>query len=157
MENKKTGPKPKELKQGSIFGLEIGRGDNKNIVPPEDVYKLAAIGCTDNEISGFFEVKPDTLRRNFAAELAKGREWTKIRLRKAMFENACDNMHASVQIFLAKNVLGMSDSPIDAEANAPLPWNETDDTVEIGDEYEEETQGSSDPTTTGFTGHTNQD
>jgi hypothetical protein len=66
-------------------------------------------------------------------------------------------MHASVQIFLAKNVLGMSDSPIDAEANAPLPWNETDDTVEIGDEYEEETQGSSDPTTTGFTGHTNQD
>jgi len=63
-----------------------------------------------------------------------------------MFENACDNMHASVQIFLAKNILGMSDSPIDAEANAPLPWNETDNTVEI-EEYEdgqEETETGSD-------------
>ena len=136
MENKR-GPKPKTLVESSIFGLEVGRGENKSVVPPEDVYKLAAIGCTDNEISGFFDIKPDTLRRNFAAELRKGREWTKIRLRKAMFTNACDNMSNSVQIFLAKNVLGMSDSPIDGDANAPLPWNESDDApVEIGEEYE---------------------
>ena len=133
---KKTGPKPKQLTEKTILGLPVGRGDNQNIVPPEDVYKLASIGCTDNEIAAFYDIKPDTLRRNFAAEIAKGREWTKIRLRKAMFTNACENMHASVQIFLAKNVLGMSDSPIDSEANTALPWNEADDTVEI-EEYEE--------------------
>lgn len=137
MENNKPGPKPKQLKEKTVLGLEIGRGDKKNIVPPDEVYKLCTIGCTDREIATFYGVAEDTLRRNFADEIAKGREWSKIRLRKAMFENACENMHASVQIFLAKNLLGMSDSPIDAEANQPLPWNETDaEDLEIGEEDE---------------------
>lgn len=140
MENKR-GPKPKQLKEKVILGLEVGRGDNREIVPPEDVYKLASIGCTDNEIAGFVGIKPDTLRRNFAAELLKGREFVKIRLRKAMFENACDNMHAAVQIFLAKNLLGMSDSPIDSEANQPLPWVETEENdLEIGESTDDDDQ-----------------
>lgn len=140
MQNKR-GPKPKSLKPKTIQGLEVGRGDYREIVPPEDVYKLASIGCTDNEISGFFEIKPDTLRRNFAAELQKGREYVKIRLRRAMFNNACENMHAAVQIFLAKNLLGMSDSPIDSEANTALPWIESEDSViEIGEEQDAETE-----------------
>jgi hypothetical protein len=134
----KTGPKPKQLVEGTIIGLEVGRGDNKQIVPPDQVYELAALGCTDNEISGFFQIKPDTLRRNFAAELAKGREYVKIRLRKAMFKNACDNMAPSVQIFLAKNILGMSDSPLNSEAKQPLPWNETDTNIELGEDVEDE-------------------
>jgi hypothetical protein len=138
---KKTGPKPKQLTEKTILGLPVGRGDNQNIVPPEDVYKLASIGCTDNEIAAFYDIKPDTLRRNFAAEIAKGREWTKIRLRKAMFTNACENMHASVQIFLAKNILGMADTPVDSEANTPLPWNESDDTVEL-EEYDDSSLAS---------------
>ena len=64
----------------------------------------------------------------------------KIKLRRAMFKNACDNMQPAVQIFLAKNVLGMTDSPVDSEANAPLPWHEGADTIEIGayDEQEQE-------------------
>ena len=132
------GPKPKQLKEKTVFGLEIGRGDNKEIVPPEDVYKLKAIGCTNAEIAAFFGVQQDTLQRNFASELKKGAEWSKIRLRKAMFENACDNMHAAVQIFLAKNILGMSDSPIDSEANQPLPWVETDEGEHLDTEQDSE-------------------
>ena len=127
-EPRKTGPKPKQLTEKTVQGIAVGRGENSEIVPPDEVYKLSAIGCTDNEISAFFGIKPDTLRRNFAAELTKGREYVKIRLRRAMFQNACDNMHAAVQIFLAKNILGMSDSPVDSEANAPLPWVESDET-----------------------------
>jgi hypothetical protein len=138
MKESKRGPKPKQLQEKVVLGLPVGRGDNQAVVPPEDVYKLAALGCTDNEIAGYHGIKPDTLRRNFAAELQKGREWVKIRLRKAMFENACDNMHAAVQIFLAKNLLGMSDSPLDTEANAPLPWNETDEEIQV--EHTETTQ-----------------
>lgn len=138
-ERNKTGPKPKQLVEGTIIGLEVGRGDNKQVVPPDQVYELAALGCTDNEISGFFQIKPDTLRRNFAAELAKGREYVKIRLRRAMFKNACDNMAPSVQIFLAKNILGMSDSPLNSEAKQPLPWNETDANIELGEDVENET------------------
>lgn len=136
----RTGPRPKKLKEKTVLGLPVGRGDNSAIVPPEDVYKLAALGCTDNEIAGYHGIKPDTLRRNFAAELQKGREWVKIRLRKAMFENACDNMHAAVQIFLAKNILGMSDSPVDAQANAPLPWIEGEE--QVAEEETTESQGS---------------
>ena len=42
-----------------------------------------------------------------------------------MFRNACDNHNAAVQIFLAKNLLGMSDNGlIDSDDNAPLPWVE---------------------------------
>jgi DNA-binding CsgD family transcriptional regulator len=122
----KPGPREKPLVEATILGKAVGR--DRTVVPPDQVYELAAIGCTDGEIARFFGVKEDTLRYNFAEELEKGREYVKIRLRRAMFKNACDNMSAAVQIFLAKNILGMSDQPLSTEANAPLPWNETDDT-----------------------------
>jgi len=126
----KTGPKTKELKEGTIMGLEIGRGNSKQIVPPDQVEELASIGCTDREIAAFFKVKEDTLRRNFADNLLKGREFCKTRLRQAMFKNACSHMNAAVQIFLAKNILGMSDQQHNTEANAPLPWVESEDIEE---------------------------
>ena len=132
---RKTGPRPKQMVETTLQGLPVGR--DKTVVPPDQVYELAAIGCDDREIARFFGVKEDTLRYNFTDELAKGREYVKIRLRRAMFKNACDNMNAAVQIFLSKNILGMSDSQIDNSANTPLPWNE-EDTVEIGDEHDTE-------------------
>lgn len=127
-EKAKTGPKPKELTEGTIQGLPVGR-DNK-IVPPQQVEELAALYCSDKEIANFFGIKPDTLRRNFAAELTKGRERVKIRLRKAMLHNACQNMNASVQIFLSKNLLGMSDAPLGEEDDKILPWNSDTDAAE---------------------------
>lgn len=134
----KTGPKPKQLTEKTVLGLPVGRGENQQIVPPDDVYKLAALGCTDDEISGFHGIKSDTLRRNFADELQKGRQWVKIRLRKAMMENATENMHAAVQIFLAKNILGMADVPVNNEDNQPLPWNETEEDLELEEDVEDE-------------------
>ena len=131
MENK-PGPKPKQLVEATIVGKPVGR--DKTVVPPDQVYELASIGCDDREISKFFGVKEDTLRYNFADELTKGRATVKIRLRRAMMKNAIDNMSNSVQIFLAKNYLGMSDSPIDSEANAPLPWVDGDLEIEEDNE-----------------------
>lgn len=122
----KPGPRPKELVEGTILGYPVGR--DKTVVPPDQVYELSAIGCTDGEIAGFFGINEDTLRYNFKSELEKGREFVKIRLRKAMMHNATVNYNAAVQIFLAKNMLGMSDQPINSEANAPLPWNENQNT-----------------------------
>jgi hypothetical protein len=121
---KKTGPKPKQLTAKTVLGLPVGR--DKKIVPPEEVYKLAALGCKNVEIAEWFGVSEDAISSNFAAELVKGRVAVKISLRRAMLNNACQNMHASVQIFLAKNFLGMSDNPVDSEANAPLPWSDED-------------------------------
>ena len=131
----KTGPRPKELVETVILGKAVGR--DKTVVPPDQVYELAGIGCSDGEIARFFGVKEDTLRYNFTEELAKGREFVKIRLRQAMFKNACSNMNAAVQIFLAKNILGMSSEPMDAEGNAPLPWVETETDIKVEEENEE--------------------
>lgn len=118
----KTGPRPKPLEEGTLLGKAVGR--DKTIVPPDQVYELAAIGCDDREIARFFGVKEDTLRYNFADELTKGREYVKIRLRRAMLKNATEHMSAAVQIFLAKNILGMTDQALASSANDPLPWNE---------------------------------
>lgn len=117
----KTGPKPKELVEATYLGIPVGR--DKKVIDPEEVEKLAALGCRDNEIANWFGIKEDTLRYNFADNLLKGREDLKITLRRAMLNNACKNNNAAVQIFLAKNILGMSDTPNDSEANAPLPWD----------------------------------
>ena len=132
-ENKKTGPKPKELVEGTIRGLVIGR--DKTVVPPEQVEQLAELGCSDRDIANFFGVKEDTLRYNFTDYLVKGRESMKIVLRRAMFKNATQHMNAAVQIFLAKNLLSMSDTGL-TNSDEALPWNENEAIVE---ENEDET------------------
>jgi hypothetical protein len=118
----KRGPKPKQLQEKIVLGLPVGR--DKKVVPPEEVYKLAALGCKNIEIADWFGVTEDAISRNFAAELTKARVAVKISLRRAMLNNACQNNNAALQIFLAKNFLGMSDNPVDSEANTPLPWSD---------------------------------
>lgn len=136
---KKTGPKPKKLVDGTIQGLPVGR--DKTVVPPDQVYELAALYCSDKDIASFFGIKEDTLRYNFAAELTKGRENLKISLRRAMIKNAIANENVTMQIWLSKNILGMSENNLDSDANQPLPWREdlTDD-VEIGEYNEEDSE-----------------
>jgi hypothetical protein len=119
---KKTGPKPKELVEGTIFGKVVGR--DKKVIPPDEVEKLAALGCRDNEIANFFGIDENTLRYNFSVNLIKGRENMKITLRRAMLNNACQHMNAAVQIFLAKNILGMTDNGQTGEDRQPLPWSD---------------------------------
>lgn len=118
----KRGPKPKQLVEKTVLGLPVGR--DKKIVPPDEVYKLAALGCKNIEIAEWFGVTEDAISRNFAAELEKGRAAVKISLRRAMLDNACKNMNGVVQIFLAKNILGMASEPVNTESNQPLPWSD---------------------------------
>lgn len=120
---KKTGPKPKELISVEVVGYEIGRGPTKRVVFDDDVYKLAAMGCTNREIAVWFDCDEDTLKRNFASIIAKGREDMKQRLRQAQIRLALSG-NATMLIWLGKNILGQSDSPLDSEANTPLPWTD---------------------------------
>lgn len=120
---KKTRPHKWGVKQ--VEGVIVGR--EKLVIDPEEIFKLANIGMKDKEIADWFGINDNTLRFNFSAELIKGRESLKMSLRRAMINNAISNNNTVMQIFLAKNILGMSDSPIDAEANQPLPWNENDE------------------------------
>jgi hypothetical protein len=115
-------PKKKQLVEGTIQGYPIGR--DKKIVPPDEVQKLAALGCTNRDIANFFGIAEDNIVRHFADFITKGREELKISLRRAMLNNACKNNNAAVQIFLAKNILGMSDTPVNTEDQQPLPWSD---------------------------------
>jgi hypothetical protein len=119
----KTGNKPKKLVAVEVYGYEVGRGMNKRVVTPEEVFKLAALGCTDREIATWFDIAYDTLRYNFTDIMAKGRQEMKTQLRHAMFKNALSG-NAALQIFLAKNMLGMSDTPSNTEDSKPLPWQD---------------------------------
>lgn len=139
-ESNKRGPKPKELKPvEGLFGIEIGRGETKNTVPPDQVYELVTLGLNSKEIARFYGVTDDSIRRNFAAEIAKGEVNQKIKLRRAMFKNACDHMNAAVQIFLAKAVLGMSETG--ASENTVLPWIEEDQQENADAESAEQPNG----------------
>lgn len=122
----KTGPKPKQLKAIEVYGYEVGRGNRKKVVSPEQIYELAAIGCSDSEIARWFDIAETTLKYNFSEILAKGREDVKMSLRRAMLKNAL-NGNAVMQIWLSKNMLGMSDNPTHADDAKPLPWTEDTD------------------------------
>lgn len=119
----KTGPKPKQLIAVEVYGYEVGRGRTRRVVNPDDVYRLAQLGLNDREIAIWFDIKEDTLRYNFADIMQKGREELKITLRRAMLKNAFSG-NAALQIFLAKNILGMSDSPHTTDDTKVLPWND---------------------------------
>ena len=121
----KTGPTPKQLVAVEVYGYEVGRGMRKRIVTPEEVFKLAALGCTDKEIAIWFDVAYETLRYNFSDIIAKGRQEMKTALRNAMFKNALSG-NAALQIFLAKNLLGMSDTPSNTDDKRPLPWSDNE-------------------------------
>jgi hypothetical protein len=115
------------VKEGTkiVHGLIVGR--NQVVVPPEEVEDLAALGCTDRDIANWFGIKEDTLRYSFADYLIKGRENLKISLRRAMLKNACVNLNAAVQIFLAKNMLGMSDNGMVNDGSKVLPFTDDED------------------------------
>lgn len=105
-------------------GLIVGRGKNQRVVPPDEVWKLAEIGMTDREIAEWFQIKEDTLRYNFAEYLTKGRAGMKRRLRAVQLSTALQG-NATLLIWLGKQYLGQSDTPMNTDDLKPLPW--TDD------------------------------
>jgi hypothetical protein len=125
------------VKEGTkiVHGLIVGR--NQVVVPPQEVEDLASIGCTDRDIANWFGINEDTLRYNFADNLVKGRENLKISLRRAMLKNACVNLNAAVQIFLAKNMLGMSDNGMVTDNSKVLPFSDDDDEKPTSEQLED--------------------
>lgn len=124
-----------------VAGLIVGR--NNIVVPPIEVQDLASIGCTNRDIANWFGITETALVNNFADYLTKGREDLKITLRRAMLKNACVNLNAAVQIFLAKNMLGMSDNGMNTDSAKVLPFTDDEDdkpTEEQMDEMKKEYQ-----------------
>jgi hypothetical protein len=108
----------------TVAGKCVGR--NRQPVPSEDVWRLAAIGMKDTEIADWFGIDNKTLKYNFSIELLKGRELLKQSLRRRQLAVAMSG-NPTMLIFLGKNLLGQSDSPINASEKTPLPWNDGDE------------------------------
>lgn len=68
------------------------------------VEKLAAIGCTQAEMASFFDCSVDTLQRNYAAHIAKGRENGKVSLRRLMWDQGHKGNSTALK-YLVHNVL----------------------------------------------------
>ena len=109
-----------------VKGIAIGRGDNRQIIELEQVRRLAMLHCSYNDMAKFFGVKENTFINNFRFEVERARETTKHRLMEAMLENAIVRHNPAIQIFLAKNLLSMSNDPIVQEGVTPLPWLDED-------------------------------
>lgn len=118
--NRKTGTK-------TVEGVVVGR--DKTVIPPEEVYKLAQIGCKDTEIADWFGIDGNTLRYNFSAELTKGRVALNMSLRRAQINTALSG-NPTMLVWLGKQYLGQSDSPIDVDSNKILPWIESESSRE---------------------------
>lgn len=118
-------PERRDPKWGTITkqGLIVGRKPNQRIVPPDEVWKLAEIGCTDREISQWFQISESTLRYNFSEYIEKGRAALKRRLRAMQLQVALQG-NPSMLIWLGKNILGQSDQNLTNNLNDPLPWND---------------------------------
>jgi len=104
-------------------GFIVGRGENQTVIPPEEIIKLARLGCSLEEMSDWFQVPRETIKYNFSDLIAKGRSETKQSLRRAQIALALKG-NATMLIWLGKNILGQSDNPVDSEANTPLPWSD---------------------------------
>lgn len=118
-ENPKTGTEVRE-------GLVVGRGENRRVIDPVEVEKLAKLWCSWEEMSDFFGVPTQTLKYNFSAIVAKGRSETKQALRRAQIKLALGG-NATMLIWLGKNILDQSDSPQGDQTRAPLPWHDDED------------------------------
>lgn len=130
----KTGNKPKELVGVEVFGYVCGRGKTRRVVFPNDVYRLANIGCTDREIALWFDMSESTLRYNFSEILEKGREDLKQSLRRAQLKLAL-NGNAVMLIWLGKNILGQQENPNTGDSTKVLPYKD-DDTIEVDREQD---------------------
>lgn len=85
-------------------------------INPDQVQKLAAIGCTDKEIGEIVGCSHDTLTRRFKEQLITGRANGKASLRRKQWEIALGG-NVSMLIWLGKQVLGQADKQTTSSEN----------------------------------------
>lgn len=103
--------KRKQPKEGTktVEGFVVGRGSNKTVINPDEVYKLAKLGASIEEMSDWFQVPRETIKYNFSEIIAKGKAETKHALRRAQIALALKG-NATMLIWLGKNMLGQKET-----------------------------------------------
>jgi len=98
-------------------------GRPRKEIDTELLYKLAQIHCTMREMVDILGVSEDTLKRRFAGIIDKGKAEGKMRLRRKQIEVAMKG-NAVMLIWLGKQILSQSDTPITEEDKNVLPWSD---------------------------------
>lgn len=90
---------------------------------PKIIQRMAAIGCTMNEIAQVFEVSVDTLERNYADIIKTGRADGAKCLRRKQWQIAMNNEHkgqTTMCIWLGKQLLGQADKLETKDEEKPI-------------------------------------
>lgn len=82
-----------------------GRGRPHKEVSPAQVEKLAAIGCTQDEIGHVLGISPDTITRNYAEPYQKGIATMRMSLRRRQYKLGMSGS-VGMLIWLGKQHLG---------------------------------------------------
>ena len=85
---------------------------------------LLEIQCTLTECAHVLGVSTDTLKRNYEDVINQGKTLGKVALRRAQWKNAIEKNNVTMQIWLGKQCLGQSDSPLEEDAGTILPWTD---------------------------------
>lgn len=83
-------------------------GRPKKEIDPEQVFRLAHIHCTVNEIASVLDCNPDTIYARFSEVLRRGHEDGQMSLKRKMHEVAF-NGDTKMLIWLSKQRLGYKD------------------------------------------------
>lgn len=93
----------------------------------KEVEKLLTIGVCYRDIAWYMGISEDSLARwrekhpDFAEAIKRGEAAKRIALLTAMYQNAIHRKQPSVQIFLAKNWLGMKDiAELGGSSDSPI-------------------------------------
>ena len=113
--------KPDKIKAKDTIKTQSKVGRPKAKVDVEILKNLASIGCPTYEIASVVGVSARTLERNYAEIIDTYREKGKSSLRKKMYDKAVKKDNTMMQIFLSKNMLGMSDKVQQTNVTEPLP------------------------------------
>lgn len=100
-ELKLNGEPKKEI---DSLGRKASGGRPPKQIDENEVYKLAQLWCTHEEIAAHVDCSVDTLDRHFAEIIKKGKEEGKASLRRMQWRSALDG-NVSMQIWLGKVIL----------------------------------------------------
>ena len=101
-------------------------------IDADQVYKLARLGCTQDEIADVFGVDQATISRRFASEFARARGECRISLRRAQFRRAIKDRSDSMLIHLGRVYLGQGErsNPFEPALIEPGPCDEYGNPIE---------------------------
>ena len=88
------------------------------------IEQLASIFCTNGEIAEIMGCSIDTLQRNYALYIKRGKANAKSSLRRLQWSKAQDG-NVPMLIWLGKQYLSQRDQPQEATDLQPLPWTDS--------------------------------